>query len=273
MTNPPHFRLSEGDFSRLVQSAKRLAGVRLSEDKVDLVYARLMRRLYHLGVDSFAGYCDLINQPGSPETDYFIDALTTHVTSFFRERYHFDFVEREVWPALKTHHTPRIWSAGCSSGQEAYSLAISLQEALGPISRFWIRGTDISAPVIAQARRGVYSKEELRRVSPHLRRRYFQRGTGKQSGFHRVKELLRQRVGFDVESLLSISVSGPAFDLIMCRNVLIYFSRDVAESICRRLVQRLVPGGYLILGHSEGGLEQMRKLRQVGPTCYIRMKS
>ena len=270
MNRSREFYLSAEDFARLVEAARRLAGVSLSQDKGDLVYARLVRRVRQLGLSSFSKYCELVSQPGHPETEYFVDALTTHVTSFFREEHHFQFAERDVWPALKGKTTPRVWSAGCSTGQEPYSLAISLTEALGCTSCFQVRATDISALAVETAQRGVYPREALQRVPLGLRRRYFQRGAGKQAGFHRIKPSLREHVDFAVESLMSFPTAGAPFDLIMCRNVLIYFKKEIAEQICQRFVQRLTKGGYLVLGHSEGGLKLPRVLEQVGPTCYVR---
>ncbi len=268
MTADREFRLLARDFSRLVETANRLAGVTLSRDKVDLVYARLVRRLRHLGLTSFESYCALLAQPENPEIEHFVDALTTHVTAFFREKHHFEFVEREVWPLLRGRDSVRVWSAACSTGQEAYSLAISLLDAPGLHAALEVRGTDISVPAIEEARRGVYRDEDLNPVSADQRRRYFQRGIGKQAGYRRVKPRLRSCVTFAVENLVSIPASGPRFDLIMCRNALIYFAKSDAEGICRRLSQRLAPGGCLILGHSEGGLRLPSELAQVGPTCY-----
>lgn len=271
LSKPREFELCDRDFARLTQLAKQLAGVSLGRGKLELVYTRLARRLRRLGLNSFTHYCDLVAQPGNAEAEHFIDALTTHVTVFFRENHHFEFLEQKIWPQLaEAKPSPRIWSAGCSTGEEVYSLAMSFGDATRNQVKFEVVGTDVSAASIASANSGIYDRSQLRGVSAQRLRHYFQKGVAKRAGQYRAKPPLTNGTHFSVESLMSISNASRPYDVIMCRNVLIYFSRNVAGAICTGLVRQLAPGGHLVLGHSEGGTPLPSTMNQVAPTVYRR---
>jgi chemotaxis protein methyltransferase CheR len=207
---------------------------------------------------------------------FLIDQISTNHTHFFREIKHFDFLREVVfpkWQATARRSEPfRIWSAASSTGEEAYSIAIHLAEHFAPAEsgRWQIEGTDISTRVLETAQRGVYETDRLTSIPAEMQRRHFQRGTNQWAGHFRVKDELRKRVNFQHLNLLDGGYPFPRpFDLIFCRNVMIYFDRPTQETLVRLLAEQLVPGGHLLVGHSESLSGVKHSLKLLRPAIYL----
>ncbi len=266
-------RDSEFDFIRsLVYERSR---INLGPDKRQLVSARLGKRLRATNVASLSDYCALLQQPDAEqELGHLIDAISTNHTFFFRESAHFDFLRTKAVPEMleraRTERWARlrVWSAACSSGEEPYSIAMTLAGTL-PTWQWHIDATDISRRVLAKAAAAIYSDEAVQRLPLEMIRTHFQRGFGPQEGNHRVKPALRDRVSFRHLNLLEGEppFSEP-FQVIFCRNVMIYFDRPTQEELVGRLARRLVPGGYLFVGHSESLTHLRHSLRAIQPAVY-----
>jgi len=243
------------------------------------VTSRLAKRLRQLKLPDYREYCQLLRTPaGEEELRFLIDRISTNHTHFFREIKHFDFLREKVLPAWRTQTAVkpevfRIWSAACSSGDEPYSLAIHLAENLAPAeSESWeIEASDISTRVLDLARQGIYEADRLREVKNEWLRRYFQKGVRNWEGQFRIREELRRRVHFHHLNLLENNYPfTKPFRVILCRNVMIYFDRPTQESLVGYLVERLIPGGLLMVGHSESLNGIKHSLRLVQPAIYIK---
>ncbi len=266
-------RDSEYDFIRnLVYERSRIS---LGPDKRQLVSARLGKRLRATNLPTLGDYCRLLQAPGAEtELGHLIDAISTNHTFFFRESAHFDFLRQKAVPQFLERARAerwsrlRVWSAASSSGEEPYSIAITLAGCL-PNGNWQIEATDISHRVLAKAREGIYSQEALTKVPPDAVRSYFQRGFGPQDGNFRVKEALRERVNFTQLNLLEGQPPfAEPFQIIFCRNVMIYFDRPTQEELVGRLTRRLVPGGFLMVGHSESLTHMRHSLQIIAPAIY-----
>jgi chemotaxis protein methyltransferase CheR len=273
--------LSDADYDFLCRLIYEQSRIHLGPDKRVLVTSRLAKRLRHHGLHSYGDYCDLLRSPrGREELTFLIDRISTNHTHFFREMKHFDFLSEAVipqWQAAARRTEPfRIWSAASSSGEEAYSIAIHLAEHFAPAesNRWQIEGTDISTRVLDVAQQGVYELEKLTSVAPDVLRRHFQRGVNQWNGHLRVKDSLRRLIHFQHLNLLdgNYPFSRP-FDLIFCRNVMIYFDRPTQETLVRLLAEKLVPGGHLFVGHSESLSGVKHTLKLVKPAIYLKSAS
>jgi chemotaxis protein methyltransferase CheR len=251
--------------------------INLGPDKRELVSTRLGKRLRATNSPSLGDYCRLLQSPGAEEElGNLIDVISTNHTFFFREQAHFDFMREKALPEMtariQTERWPsiKIWSAASSSGEEAYSIAITLATHI-PQTPWHIEGTDISHRILAAAKRAVYNEDAARNLTDGVVRTHFQRGFGPQEGQIRVRAALRERVNF---SHLNLLEGEPAFrdpfQIIFCRNVMIYFDRPTQEELVARLTRRLVPGGYLFVGHSESLTSINHTLRSVRPAVYQR---
>lgn len=270
--------LSGRDFSRLSAFVYEQAGIRLGPEKKAMLEGRLRRRLRSLNLDSYRGYCDYVFTPEGrrAETVPLIDVVTTNKTDFFREPAHFTFLSERALGEMTARAGGRpvvVWSAGCSSGEEPYTLAMVLSEyaEAHPGCSFRILATDISTQVLEKARLGVYSTHVVEPVPAALRRKYLMRSRRPGSDQVRVAPEVRQMVDFrrlnfmDADYGLEVRA-----DAIFCRNVLIYFDRPTQEKILRRLTRYLVPGGYLFVGHSETLHEMDLPLQPLAPALYRR---
>ncbi|MBI3091367.1 MAG: methyltransferase domain-containing protein [Candidatus Tectomicrobia bacterium] len=255
------------------------SGINLGPNKKEFLRTRLLPRLRAIGCRTFRQYYRwVLTDPGMVELMHLLDAISTNLTSFFREPGHFSFLAERALPELlgsRQPHQPRdvrAWSAGCSTGEEAYSLAITLSEYARqvPSLRIKVLGTDISSRVLTLARRGVYPKERLGGASEDILSRYFQRGVGRQSGYLRVKSELAGLVTFARHNVLQ-EVPFRALDLIFCRNVLIYFARQDQHEVVERFCRVLAPKGYLFVGHSESLAGLHARLRYRQPAVYQRI--
>jgi chemotaxis protein methyltransferase CheR len=270
-------RESEFEFIRtLVYEHSR---INLGPDKRELVSARLGKRLRATRLPTIRDYCDMLQGPQrEDELSHLIDAISTNHTFFFREASHFDFVRRQIVPEMiqrnRTERWSRFyaWSAACSSGEEPYSLAITLAESLNATGWAWqIESTDISHRILEKAQAAIYKDDVVAKMPPAYAKTYFQRGVGPQEGNYRVKAGLRQQVRFHQLNLLE---GAPPFQdlfhVIFCRNVMIYFDRPTQEELVNKLARRLVPGGYLLVGHSESLTGIKHPLQLVCPAVYRR---
>lgn len=262
----------EFDFIRHVIGEN--AGIVLGPNKRQLVQGRLARRLRELGLSSYAAYCDHVRESGPEELVGLINALTTNVTSFFRENHHFEALTEYMLPeAMQRNQRSRrlrIWSAGCSTGEEPYCIAMMLAEAL-PASMHWdakILATDIDSDVIAQAQRGVYRLDRLATVPLQRLRRSFRKGVGAHQGQALIHPEIARLVSFRTLNLLHAWPMRGPFDVIFCRNVMIYFDQPTRAKLVARFAAMLAPDGYLCLGHSESIHAGAAPLRLVGKTIY-----
>ncbi len=264
--------LAAADFERLQVLIRRRAGIVVDQTKRPLVLARLGPEVNRRFDGDFRRYCDRLAQGDERELERFVHLLTTHHTSFFREPHHFEHLAR-LAPAVARRRHPgplRVWSAASSTGEEAYSAAITLAEALDGTTCVppQLLGTDISVPVVERASVGIYAVTALGHVPEVRVNRWFLRGTGSNTGMLRAKAVLRRQVSFGVLNLLAPWPLAHDFDFVFCRNVLIYFDEETRVRVVSRIVGQLRPGGVLFLGHSEGGLGRVPELRQIGPSTF-----
>jgi len=268
-------RDSEFDFIRgLVYERSR---INLGTDKRELVSARLGKRLRATCTTTVGDYCKLLQSPqADEELSHLIDVISTNHTFFFREEAHFDFLRSRAVPEMTARAAKErwsrfyLWSAACSSGEEPYSIAMTLADCL-PHSPWHIEGTDISHRILERASNGIYKEETVGRLSPALIKAHFQQGFGPQAGNYRIKPALREHVSFQQLNLLEGEPSfREPFQVIFCRNVMIYFDRATQEELVARLTRRLVPGGYLLVGHSESLTNIKHGLKSIQPAVYQR---
>lgn len=268
---PADFQLTAQEFRKISELAYQRFGLDLKSGKEALVAARLGKKLRKLGFSTFAEYHRYVLGDASGEALIeLIDALTTNHTSFLRERAHFEFLARAVDDELRQAAPVRIWSATCSSGEEPYSIAMCLAEALAksPARQFRIWATDISTRVLDMARRGVYPAARFEDVPEPWRRAYLMRGQGASSGFYKIKPQLTQRVEFERLNLIEPFPGRGLFHVIFCRNVMMYFDKPTQQAIVQRLAGCLERGGYLFVGHSESLTGIEHGLQYVRPATY-----
>jgi chemotaxis protein methyltransferase CheR len=262
------FDFRDADFSRVRKMIHERAGISLGAHKREMVYSRLARRLRALGRQDFASYLDqLERQPDAPEWEDFINALTTNLTAFFRESHHFpilaDFARSRGGPVS-------IWCCAASTGEEPYSIAITLAEALGPrASSSTVLATDIDTNVLNRARAAVYPAERVAKMEESRLKRFFLKGRGANAGQVRVRPEIADMVRYDTLNLLAPSWPiNEKFDAIFCRNVMIYFDKPTQARILERFVPLLKPGGLLFAGHSENFTYISQDFRLRGQTVY-----
>jgi len=263
------------DFDRVRRLIYELAGINLNETKQNMVYSRLSRRLRALGIQSFTDYLDRLERDAhfaEQERQEFVNALTTNLTSFFRESHHFDVLAQFV----RGLSSPRVWCAASSTGEEPYSIAFTLVEALGDGCSARLLATDIDTNVLATARRGVYPLEGARNCGEARLRRFFQRGAGANAGMVRVRPEIARMVEFATTNLLeeqwpAVRSFAQQVDVVFCRNVMIYFDRPTQRAILGRIAQVLRPGGLLLVGHSENFTDSRAGFVLRGKTVYERV--
>jgi chemotaxis protein methyltransferase CheR len=262
------FEFTSRDFDRIRALIHKRAGIALAESKHEMVYSRLARRLRATGIRSFQAYLDsLESRQDSQEWEAFTNALTTNLTSFFREAHHFpllaDHVRHAKEPVL-------VWCSASSTGEEPYSIAMTLCEAMGSLTpQAHVIATDIDTNVLTTAASGIYSMDRLDKMSPERAKRFFLRGKGEQDGLVRVRPELRQMVTFKQLNLLADEwpISGP-FDAIFCRHVMIYFDKPTQGKILARFAPLMKPNALLFAGHSENFLYVSDAFKLRGKTVY-----
>ena len=263
------FEFNDRDFRRACRMIYARAGIHLADHKRDMVYSRLSRRIRARGMASFAEYLDLVEADPASEEQAFINALTTNLTSFFREAHHFDAL-REQLRAVPRGEPVDLWCCAASTGEEPWSLAITACEAFGsdtPPVR--ILATDIDTNALNTAAAGTYGVDRIADLSPERRRRFFMRGTGPNEGLVRVKPHLRQLVEFRQLNLLAPDYGlRQRFLAVFCRNVMIYFDKPTQYEVLRKVVPLLAPGGRFYAGHSESFAHALDLVQPCGRTIY-----
>lgn len=254
-------RLSAAGFARIARFINSELGIKMPESKITLIQSRLLRRVRDLGLGSVEQYGNyFFDAPNAEERIHFINAVTTNKTDFFREPQHFDFLIRAAIPSIDRESAGRerwrlnVWSAGCSSGEEPYTLAMVLSENARHrgAGDFALLGTDVSTRVLDHARSGIYDEALIAPVPPELRKKYFRRSKGSTPSLVRVIPELRQKVSFHTLNFMDSDYRiQNTFDIIFLRNVLIYFEKCTQEAVVQKICRNLKPGGYLFVGHSE----------------------
>jgi chemotaxis protein methyltransferase CheR len=262
--------LNERDFGTVRQLIAQYAGIKLSPQKRNMVYNRLQRRLRARAIASFGEYLQLVQSDGSDEREAFVNALTTNLTAFFREPHHFELLLERARERARERGAPlRCWSSACSTGEEAWSIAMVLREAQCAGT---VLGTDIDTEVLQTAQAGIYRMERAAGLAPERLRRHFLRGAGANEGLVSMRPELRSMVRFGQLNLQSpVWPAQERFDVIFCRNVVIYFDREVQKKLLGRFADLLVPGGLLMVGHSESFPSTHPGFRSCGRTAYERL--
>ncbi|WP_322998408.1 CheR family methyltransferase [Castellaniella sp.] len=256
------------DLGRTADLLHRRAGIVLGDHKKDMAARTLGLRAHHSGLNSVRDYLNYLeHNPQADEWDRFISAFTINHTAFFREQHHFQILADFV----RTRQKPiSVWCCASSSGEEPYTLAMTLHDACGQSDAgLSVLATDIDRQVLAQARKGVYTLDRIKPIPPEFLRRYFLRGTGRQSGMAMVKPVIRNMVTFDELNLVAPGWPiNQKFDAIFCRNTMIYFDKPTQTRILERFVPLLKPGGLMFAGHSENFTYLTKSLRLQGQTVY-----
>jgi chemotaxis protein methyltransferase CheR len=263
------FEFTDRDFERVRALIHGHAGISLSPAKRDMVYSRLARRLRQLGLGSFEAYLELVEQGDAAEREAFTNALTTNLTSFFREPHHFPILAGHLRRA-GTGRQITLWCSAASTGEEPYSIAMTAVEAFGSFTPpVRILASDVDTNVLAAAQSGVYAEERIEKLEPERLKRFFQRGAGANAGKVRVRAELRNLITFRRINLLEGGwpLRGP-LDAVFCRNVMIYFDKPTQLAILERFAPLLRPDGLLFAGHSESFHHASHLFRLRGKTVY-----
>ena len=264
------FAWTDGDFDRIQAMIYKRAGISLHDGKHAMVYSRLSRRLRETGHQSFHEYLGWLDAAESPEWQEFVNALTTNLTSFFREHHHF-----EIFAGLlksKAPSTPwHVWCSAASTGEEPYSIVMTALDALGPNPKFSLLASDIDSKVLASAARGVYRLDGMKGIDPIRLPRYFLRGKGGNDGMVRVKPELSRHIEFSIVNLIGNNwpFKDP-FDVVFCRNVMIYFDVETQRKVLERIFNVMKPGGLLFVGHAENFSDSRDLFVLKGKTVYER---
>jgi chemotaxis protein methyltransferase CheR len=273
------FRFTEQDFARVRTLLYQYAGISLNDSKVDLVYGRLSRRLRATGYTDFKSYLAFVTSAhGGAELVNFVNALTTNLTAFFREPHHFDYLQQRLLPeSMRWHDCDRrirYWSAGCSTGEEAYSIAMVVREHL-PAARDWdlkILATDLDSSVVEAARGGRYTAQRIAGLSRQRAAKWFHAMGDRGSDEVQIDASLRELVTFKQLNLMQQWPMRGPFDAIFCRNVVIYFDKPTQQNLFDRYADLLVEGGYLFLGHSESMYQLCDRFELIGQTIYRKIR-
>ncbi|HUU41164.1 MAG TPA: protein-glutamate O-methyltransferase CheR [Desulfatiglandales bacterium] len=273
----PEIMLEDSDFKKFSRYVHDMCGINLHGGKKELVKARLGKIFRERDFKSLKDYyTHVINDKSGYELIRLLDSISTNLTYFFREPRHFEFLSKIAIPEImnnKAHlrdNTLRFWSAGCSSGEEAYSIAIALNEAIGNTDKWQIKilATDLSTKVLAIAKTGVYEKEKVKNIPYDLRRSYFQKGYNKFSGYFRIKEKVKKNISFQRVNFMEDFHFAEPFDVIFCRNVMIYFDNSTREILIEKIYKHLIKGGHLFIGHAESLTWIKHHLKYIQPSIY-----
>jgi len=270
------FSFGEEEFAAFRELVKTHTGIHLSEQKREMVYGRLSRRLRALGLESFHEYRELLESGDGEELVQFCNAITTNLTAFFREAHHFQYLREQLLAPraadARSSRRLRIWSAGCSTGEEPYSIAMTVHEAL-PDARRWdikILATDLDTEVLGRGERGVYEPERVRGLTPARLERFFRPAGNAADALYAASAELRGLITFrELNLMRALPMKGP-FDAVFCRNVIIYFDKDTQRELFARIARLQRPGDLLFLGHSESLYRVCDEYTLVGKTVYRR---
>jgi len=268
------FAFTQDDFDTLCRLIMDYAGIKMHQGKEDMIYGRVSRRVRKLGLRTFSEYVDLLEEdPSGEEMGRFVNAVTTNMTSFFREQHHFEYMKQTLLPELmehhKTDHRIRIWSAGCSSGEEPYSIAMTMAETMPTDWDARILATDLDTDMVAHAAKGIYESKRVNGLAKGTVRRWFSRNR-KYPDKVKIKSSLQEMITFRKLNLLhGWPMHGP-LDAIFCRNVIIYFDTETKRKLMARYADLLAPHGRLFLGHSESLLNISDQFRLCGKSIYVK---
>jgi chemotaxis protein methyltransferase CheR len=266
------FAWTNADFDQVQKLIYQRAGISLHDGKHAMVYSRLSRRLRDTGHDSFRGYLNWLESTDGPEWQEFVNALTTNLTSFFREHHHFQVLS-DFLKSKPGGGDLRIWCSAASTGEEPYSIAMTAAEALGGSARYTIQASDIDSKVLATAAQGVYRLEGLKGVSPEQMRKYFLRGKAGNAGLARIKPELRRTLEFLIVNLIKDDWPfREPFDVVFCRNVMIYFDAPTQRKVLEKIHRVMRPGALLFVGHAENFSDSKDLFLLKGKTVYERLR-
>jgi len=266
------FAWTSADFSRVQALIYKHAGISLHDGKHAMVYSRLSRRLRETGHESFADYLSWLEKQGDArEWQEFVNALTTNLTAFFREQHHFDILAQHL--KSKPAGTPwRVWCNAASTGEEPYSIVLTAQETLGANANFKLTASDIDSKVLATASNGIYRMENVKNLSQERLHRFFMRGKASNAGMVRVKPELRRMIDFlQVNLIRDDWPFKEPFDIVFCRNVMIYFDAPTQRKVLERIHRVMKPGGMLFVGHAENFTDSRDLFVLRGKTVYERI--
>lgn len=279
---PQSIQLSQQQFKRISQFMEKTTGIKLPESKRSMIQARLANRLKVLNFDSYSQYIDFVfssKEHADEEITMMIDLLTTNLTHFFREQTHFDFMENSVLPALVNDGItkPEIWSAGCSSGEEPYTLSIVMREFMsknpGQITDYSILATDISTRILSKAIDALYPIESVEKLPYAIKHKYFLKSKDPSKPFAKPKSEVKNKIRFERLNFMDpVFNIQPKKHIIFCRNVLIYFDKQTQLNVIGKLIDCLVPGGFLFLGHSETIFGSNFPIKTVSTTVFQKTK-
>ncbi len=265
------FEWSSSDFDRVQALIYKRAGISLHDGKHAMVYSRLSRRLRETGHNSFREYLTWLESSEGPEWQEFVNALTTNLTSFFRENHHF-VIFSDYLKSTNRSATLKIWCSAASTGEEPYSIVMSAMEALGDRGSFSLAASDIDSKVLETASRGVYKMEALKGLDSSRMQRFFMRGKGANAGMARVKPEVRKHVDFLIVNLIKNDWPfQEPFDVVFCRNVMIYFDGQTQRGVLERIHRVMKPGGLLFVGHAENFSDSRDLFSLKGKTVYERV--
>ncbi|MBL7003370.1 MAG: protein-glutamate O-methyltransferase [Gammaproteobacteria bacterium] len=275
MPEAQEFEFNKKEFDYLRSVVKNETGIISDEGKYTMYYSRLSRRLRKLKLSNFVEYISYLENNLNSEVTELVNAVTTNLTAFFREEHHFDFLKESIIREKRKKHdkTLRIWSAACSTGEEAYSIAMSIKEALHDYKDWDIKilATDIDSNVVAIARAGVYKDDRVGDLDHSRIKRFMKKGTGSNSGYIRMNKDVVEMVKFNKLNLLKPWPMKEKFDVIFCRNVVIYFDKETKMKLVARFHQQLLNKGYLIMGHSESLYQVTDDFELLGKTVYQKL--
>jgi len=267
MNNLYYQQLNQEDFDFIRSIVYKESGIKLSDMKKALVQSRLLRRMREVGINSYDQYCAFLRENYDEEIENLINCITTNKTEFFREREHFTILQRIVEQEL-SHKNITVWSAGCSTGEEAYSIAIVLLES-NFHKQFTIIATDIDTKVLETAKQGIYPLEAVQTLDINLLKKYFLKGKDEYAGYAKVKNFLKEKILFQHLNLLDERyILRGHFDIIFCRNVMIYFDREVQAKVLKKFYDYLPKGGYLFLGYAEAVVSSNLPFHYVAHSVY-----
>ncbi len=272
------FHFSDKEFKFISKLVGERTGIVLSDAKRQMVYGRLSRRLRQLKLNRFSDYCELLTSGDEHELVEFTNAITTNLTAFFRENHHFEFLKQTVLPELLEKNADsrriRIWSAGCSSGEEPYSIAMCVREII-PKNAGWdvkILATDLDSNMVERGKAGIYTAERVEGLSPERMKRWVKRGKGDNADKVKMHPELQSLITFKQLNLMhQWPMKGP-FDFMFCRNVVIYFNKETQRQLFERYADLLADDAYLFIGHSESLNKVTDRFRLLGQTIYQKVK-
>jgi chemotaxis protein methyltransferase CheR len=274
MSDLREFSFTDKHFEKLRKMVMEHTGISMSDAKRDLIYGRLARRLRKLGLNNFDDYLKILQQENTDELINFVNSVTTNLTAFFREEHHFDYLKSTLLPLLMSKRQQsrriRIWSAGCSSGEEPYSIAMTIREAIPNLNNWDIKilATDIDTNILDKAKTGVYSAERVNDLDKGRRNRWFMQGKGEHSDDVMVKPELQEMITFKPLNLMvEWPLKGP-IDILFCRNVVIYFDKATQRILFDRFAELLPEDGHMFVGHSESLYKVTDRFELLGKTIH-----